>query len=343
MESFFAHNPGLPSRFPYEIKFADYTDDELLHILGLKINTQYNGTMVCEDGLYGLYCRIVAKRLGRGRGKEGFGNARAVENSLAIIAQHLIGPKPSEALNRSSGWQDMQKLYGIHSVKEAVRSLVDSIQQNYQRELDEQPPIEYSLNKVFLGNPGTGKTTVAKLYGRILVDLGLLTKGEVIVKNPSDFLGAALGQSEEKTKGILAATVGKVLIIDETYGLYSGSAQDPYKTAVVDTIVAEVQSVPGDDRCVLLLGYKDQMEDMFQNVNPGLSRRFPIASAFSFEDFSNQELRMILDLKLKQQGFGATDQTKNVALEMLDRARNRPNFGNAGEIDLILDATKARH
>ncbi|KAI6264472.1 hypothetical protein MCOR28_011007 [Pyricularia oryzae] len=355
MESFFAHNPGLPSRFPYEIKFADYTDDELLHILGLKINTQYNGTMVCEDGLYGLYCRIVAKRLGRGRGKEGFGNARAVENSLAIIAQRqatrlarerrqghkpddlyltwedLIGPKPSEALNRSSGWQDMQKLCGIHSVKEAVRSLVDSIQQNYQRELDEQPPIEYSLNKVFLGNPGTGKTTVAKLYGRILVDLGLLTKGE------------ALGQSEEKTKGILAATVGKVLVIDEAYGLYSGSAQDPYKTAVVDTIVAEVQSVPGDDRCVLLLGYKDQMEDMFQNVNPGLSRRFPIASAFSFEDFSNQELRMILDLKLKQQGFGATDQAKNVALEMLDRARNRPNFGNAGEIDLILDATKARH
>lgn len=85
------------------------------------------------------------------------------------------------------------------------------------------------------------------------------------------------------------------------------------------------------------------MENMFQNVNPGLSRRFPIASAFSFEDFTNQELRMILNLKLKQQGFDATDQAKNVALEMLDRARNRPNFGNAGEIDIILDATKARH
>jgi len=138
------------------------------------------------------------------------------------------------------------------------------------------------------------------------------------------------------------------LVIDEAYGLYGGgdnqgSSSDPYKTAVIDTIVAEVQSVPGDDRCVLLLGYKDQMETMFQNVNPGLSRRFPIASGFVFDDFTQEELRKILDLKLKQQGYQATEQAARVAMEMLDRARNRPNFGNAGEIDILLDATKARH
>jgi hypothetical protein len=91
---------------------------------------------------------------------------------------------------------------------------------------------------------------------------------KVVLKNPSDFVGSALGQSKQQTKGILAAAEGKVLIIDEAYGLYGGGGvADPYKTAVVDTIVAEVQSVPGDDRCVLLLGYKDQMEEMFQNVN----------------------------------------------------------------------------
>lgn len=86
----------------------------------------------------------------------------------------------------------------------------------------------------------------------------------VVVKNPSDFVGDVLGASEKNTKGILASTVGKVLVIDEAYGLYggsnasgSGAKGDPYKTAVIDTIVAEVQSVPGDDRCVLLIGYKD--------------------------------------------------------------------------------------
>lgn len=148
------------------------------------------------------------------------------------------------------------------------------------------------------------------------------------------------------TKGILASTVGKVLVIDEAYGLDNGSSKgytDPFKTAVIDTIVAEVQSTPGEDRCVLLLGYKEQMEAMFEKVNPGLSRRFPISSAFTFEDFTQEELGRILELKLKESGFKATDQGKRVALEVLDRARNRPNFGNAGEVDILLDGAKARH
>ncbi|KAL2131440.1 hypothetical protein VTI74DRAFT_5109 [Chaetomium olivicolor] len=370
MESFFAHNPGLPSRFPIEMTFADYTDDELLRILELKITKKYNNAMRCADGLTGLYCRIISRRIGRGRGKEGFGNARSVENMLDRISRRqanrlrqerksgakpddffftkedLIGPEPGEALAKCAAWEKLQDLVGLAAVKDTVQSLVDSIQQNYLRELAEQPPIQYSLNKVFLGNPGTGKTTVAKLYGEILAALGLLSKGEVVIKNPSDFVGAVLGQSEQQTKGILAATLGKVLVIDEAYGLYGGGNQgstaDPYKTAVIDTIVAEVQSVPGDDRCVLLLGYKDQMEQMFQNVNPGLTRRFPIASGFNFEDFSDNELRRILDLKVKQQGYQVTNQAAKVAMEMLKRARNRPNFGNAGEIDILLDAAKAR-
>jgi hypothetical protein len=176
----------------------------------------------------------------------------------------------------------------------------------------------------------------------------MLTK-IVVVKNPADFTGSALGQSEEKTKGILASTVGKVLVIDEAYGLYggggsgSGGEADIYKKAVIDTIVAEVQSTPGEDRCVLLLGYKDEMERMFQNVNPGLSRRFPLDAAFVFEDFTDAELQQILDLKLKDQGFNATDQAKRVALDVLRRARNRPHFGNAGEVEILLNAAKMHH
>ncbi|KAI1266292.1 ATPase [Xylariaceae sp. FL1019] len=374
METFFAHNPGFPSRFPHELKFDDYTDDELLRILESKINAKYSGRMKVEDGSQGLYCRIVARRIGRGRGKEGFGNARAVENVLAEITQRqserlrrqrrqcekpdvfvltqqdLIGPEPSSALDASTAWKKLQDLIGLPSVKNSVGALVDTLKDNYQREVQEQPIIEYNLNKVFLGNPGTGKTTVAKLYGQVLVDLGMLSNGEVVIKNPSDFVGGHLGQSEQQTKGILASTMGKVLVIDEAYGLYGGNASqggggfsDPYKSAVVDTIVAEIQSVPGEDRCVLLLGYEEQMEEMFQNVNPGLSRRFPLASAFEFEDFDKDEMKQILELKLKQQAYRATDRAKEVALDMVERARNRPNFGNAGEIDIILNDAKARH
>ncbi|KAG6092498.1 hypothetical protein E4U30_005346 [Claviceps sp. LM220 group G6] len=366
MESFFSHNPGFPSRFPLEMKFEDYTDDELLRILERQINTKYNGRMKVEDGTRGLYCRIVTRRLGRARGREGFGNARAVENTLATICRRqgqrlrserrkettksddflltkkdLIGTEPSVALEHCKAWRQLQDLIGLDAVKASVKALVDSIQTNYQRELKEEPIIEYNLNRVFVGNPGTGKTTVAKLYGQILVDLGLLSNGEVIVKNPSDFVGGALGQSEQQTKGILAATAGKVLVIDEAYGLCSPS--DPYKSAVVDTIVSTVHSTPGDDRCVLLLGYFDQMEEMFRTVNPGLSRRFPLSAAFVFEDFDQSQLADILRLKLKQQAFGVTEMGKQVVLDMVNRARNRPNFGNAGEIDILLNEAKRRH
>lgn len=125
--------------------------------------------------------------------------------------------------------------------------------------------------------------------------------------------------------------------------MLNGSSADPYKSAVVDTIVAEVQSTPGEDRCVLLLGYKEQMEETLRDVNPGLQRRFPMESAFVFEDFNDAELRQILDLKLKLIGFDATDQARRVAMDVLQRARNRPNFGNAGEVDGLLDRAKALH
>ncbi|KGO64122.1 ATPase, AAA-type, core [Penicillium italicum] len=375
MEKFFAHNPGLPSRFPHELKFEDFDDTELMQSLVGWIEKTYRKQMKVEDNLGGLYCRIVARRIGSGRGREGFANARAVENAMSKISERqaarlsserrqgrskiddfflgkedMIGPDPSQALKSSSAWKKLQTMIGLDAVKKTVEAILDTMRYNYQRELDEKPLVAYSLNKVFLGNPGTGKTSIAKIYGQILVDIGSLSNGEVVVRNPSDFVGSVIGESEKNTKGILASTLGKVLVIDEAYGLFAGgtsdgasSKSDPFRAAVIDTIVAEVQSTPGDDRCVLLLGYKDLMEEMFQKVNPGLSRRFPIDQAFVFEDFTSSELDAILNLKLKEQGFGITDLGRSVVLEMLERARNRPHFGNAGEIDNLLNTAKMRY
>lgn len=137
-----------------------------------------------------------------------------------------------------------------------------------------------------------GKTTVAKLFAGILTDLGLLSKGEVVLKTASDFVGSALGESESKTRAILKASEGCVLVIDEAYslsaagGVGSGGGADPYRTAVVDTLVEQVQNVPGEDRCVLLLGYRAEMEAFMRGTNPGLARRFAIDNAFSFEDYT---------------------------------------------------------
>ena len=202
MERFFGQNPGLPSRFPHELRFNDYSDDELRQIFKYRVTKKYGGQMKIEGGMDGLYSRIVARRVGRGRGKEGFANARAVENAFSRISERqanrisrerrsqnsvddmlltkedLIGPEPSQALQHCVYWQELQEMIGLQSVKDTVQALLDSIQYNYQRELDEKPLMDFSLNRVFLGSPGTGKTSVAKLYGQILVHIGLLSNGE---------------------------------------------------------------------------------------------------------------------------------------------------------------------
>jgi hypothetical protein len=126
-------------------------------------------------------------------------------------------------------------------------------------------------------------------------------------------------------------------------GSGSGSGTDIFKTAVIDTIVAEVQNVPGDDRCVLLLGYEPQMEVMFQNVNPGLTRRFQKSDAFRFEDFTDSELQQILQLKLKSQDLSATPQAISTAIDVLGRLRNGLNFGNGGDVENLLSTAKSNY
>ncbi|KAJ8579428.1 hypothetical protein M405DRAFT_848236, partial [Rhizopogon salebrosus TDB-379] len=184
-----------------------------------------------------------------------------------------------------------------------------------------------SLNRVFLGSPGTGKTTVAKLYGQILTELGLLNN--VVIKNPSHFVKAYLGHSEKNIKAILDSTMRNAIpdmagndinLVFQAYMLYSGKSsgsQDQFKMTVINTMVAEIQSVPGEDRCILILGYKEQMEDMFQY-------------------FTEPQLPEVLDSKLKGEDLVATDMTKQVASDLLNRAKDRPNFGNAGEVENIL-------
>jgi hypothetical protein len=101
-----------------------------------------------------------------------------------------------------------------------------------------------------------------------------------------------------------------------------------------------LESTPGEDRCVLLLGYREGMEKLFQSVNPALGRRFHWSSAFEFEDYTNDEPRLILRMRLEKDGFRLAERAEEVAMAVLRRARNHRNFGNAGEVNILLDRAK---
>jgi hypothetical protein len=177
MEKFLEHNPGLTSRVPFTLQFDDYTDEELMDMLENMLHKRYQGRMKVDDSdhIRGLYGRIVVRRLGRGRGRPGFGNARALENVLVkilerqarrvtqerrhgqqpddflLVKEDLIGPNPSDVMVESTAYKKLKSLIGLEAVKDSVANLFSMVRSNYERELLEKAPHAVSLNRAFLG------------------------------------------------------------------------------------------------------------------------------------------------------------------------------------------------
>ncbi|VUC25412.1 unnamed protein product [Clonostachys rosea] len=365
------HRAVVEHHFPV-YKLPNYSEDLLRSIFHGMVRKWFNKKMKLAGEVDDLYVKILVRRILRGTSEKSFANIwplkkafieacrRQVERfhharreglyleDYFLNKEDLLGKPPCLKPEKSPAWKELQGLLGLENVKQSILSVVHQVNQNYEREMKGLEPLYASANRVFLGSPGTGKTTVAKLYGKILADFGLLSKGDVIVKNPSDLIDRYIGGSEQNTKEALAEAKGSVLIIDDAHMLdpgkrSTGSKNGDFRGAILDTLVAEVTGAPGEDRCVILCGYSAHMKEMYANCNPGFARRFPLDTAFVFEDFDIDTLGKIFDYRLEKEKLVATEKARKVAMDMLSRASVRPNFGNGGEVvNLISKAIMAR-
>ncbi|ETS80636.1 hypothetical protein PFICI_08165 [Pestalotiopsis fici W106-1] len=363
----------VEERFPFQIDLQKKSPDknnEIQHrvreALVSSIQKQFQGHAQFEGGVNGSSIQACARRISQKCDKDA--NATDIENAIKprltdiyqrkfdrhledgdftvesspflFTASDLLGRAPDLTKSNLKEWEELQAMIGLTAVKTSIRSLFDSLLLNYYRELDGHEPVQTGLSRMFLGPPGTGKTTVANLYGKLLASLGFLSCGQILVHNANDFIGEHIGSSVAKTKEILEKARGNVLLIDEAYMLDAkrnyGSSPCPFRQEVVDTLVGEVQNKPGEDLCIIMCGYEEEMRDFLREANPGLARRFPIENAFFFEEFSEEQLGKVLDLKMKEQSFSTSDQGRATALNVLKLAKQRPNFGNGGEVDNLL-------
>ncbi|KAI2464319.1 P-loop containing nucleoside triphosphate hydrolase protein [Annulohypoxylon bovei var. microspora] len=363
LNSVFNH-PLARGRFSRRLDLKDYTEDELLEILVKRLKED---SLKVEGGYNAPFLRMFARKVGYGRGHKNYKNVNTLQAELDKVlnrraerldkatqgeakmimsihnrSYHLtesdfFGSSPTDIYQESEAWKKLEKMAGMERVKNAVRGLVSRRNVNYSRERVGEEPLKTSHNYVFLGPPGTGKTTVAALFGQIIADLGFIDSSDVVTKKPSDFLGKYVGHSEDITREILKNTEGKTLIIDEAHMFYHGSEygtdrSDIFRKGIVDTIVATVDNEPGSNRCIILAGYPDRMKEFYRNTNPGFQRRFPLEDAFEFDNYDATTLGNILDIMLAKDGITATGDAKSIAMEILLRQSDLPNFGNGGAV-----------
>jgi len=227
---------------------------------------------------------------------------------------------------------------GLDTVKEEIDTLVHWIQMQQLRKQHDLPISDLSLHMVFSGNPGTGKTTIARFLSKIFHSLGILSKGQLVEVDRGDLVAGYVGQTAIKTKDAIRKAMGGVLFIDEAYSLTNRGEND-YGAEAVDTLLKAMED-HRDDLIVIVAGYIEPMEK-FLHSNPGLESRFN--RFIDFPDYTLDELMGIFDLRMNKAGYTMDDEARAALRQLIDIERlDVKGFGNARGVRNLFETIIAR-
>ena len=226
--------------------------------------------------------------------------------------------------------EEFNSLIGLKSVKQDLNNLVNLIKVKKMREERGMKQPEISLHLVFSGNPGTGKTTVARLLAKIYKKLGVLKKGHLVEVDRSDLVVGYIGQTATKTAKVIDSALGGVLFIDEAYTLTNTGDDKDFGQEAVDTLLKRMED-ERDNLIVIVAGYTDPMDE-FVNSNPGLKSRFN--KYIFFQDYTGDELYKIFLQMCEKQEYVPSKSAKSYVKKYLEEraTRHEENFANAREV-----------
>ncbi|MBO7115900.1 MAG: AAA family ATPase [Prevotella sp.] len=351
MENLFRINPGVRSRFSYFLNIEDYNPDELYQIMQVFAKSkkyifapeaeELTRKMITElydsrdkDFANGrtmrqLFDKICAKQAERMQ----HGDISTLSNEeLMTITQEDIPYEAPKTVDYTDCLQKLNGMVGLAAVKQEISNLAAFLNLQIRRG---QNNTFQGKHYVFTGNPGTGKTTVARIMADVFRSLGILSRGQLVEADRSKLVSGYSGQTAIKTNQLIDSAMGGVLFIDEAYTLKSGD-NDSFGGEAIDTLLKRLEDDRGKFICIVA-GYTDQMHD-FIDSNPGLKSRF--TQTIHFDDYTPDELTQIFVNLAKGKNFTVDDNTREAVHRQFEQLylRRDKNFGNARDARRIFDA-----
>ena len=369
MKHFIQSNPGLRSRFKHFFEFPDYLPQDLIKIAELSaVSREIRFTPASFDILKEIITAAYRER------DKSFGNARYVQDlldrtklnmalrlmarknpsklskdelsevqvsdvmSLRGNASFVLPDIPVDNILLDQALSDLNKLIGIENIKVQIREMVSVVK--YYRETGKNVLSNFSLHTVLVGNPGTGKTTVARILARIYKALGILERGHIVETDRQGLVAGFVGQTAIKTNEKIDEALGGVLFIDEAYALSNfNGLQGDFGNEAIQTLLKKMEDLRGQF-FVIVAGYPDNME-VFLKANPGLSSRFD--KTLRFIDYSPSELEEIAISMIESEGYRLSPKAMgllNGIMKDLYIKRDK-YFGNARTVrKIILEVIK---